>query len=191
MAAAANMTRPSDLKTVRYFIRPGQRVAAGSAAATSLDPAAQLEAGGLVRQEIPRNMRVWAEQSGNSAVLNSGQALLAPEVVHIEFRYFDGTQVVEYWDMRERNALPVAIEIKLWIAPITEADAEAPNRFNPTNPANNAHQYVQTVFLPMSQVASSGAGGMGEAGGMSAGAGAGSGTSSSGSSTSGGSSFSQ
>ena len=62
-----------------------------------------MEAGGFVRQEIPRNMRVWAEQSGNTAVLDSGQALLAPEVVHVEFSYFDGTQVVQNWDMRERQ----------------------------------------------------------------------------------------
>jgi hypothetical protein len=191
MASAANLTRPSDLKTVRYFIRQGQQVERGSAAATSLDPAAQLQAGGLVRQEIPRNMRVWAEQSGSSGVLESGQALLAPEVVHIEFRYFDGTQVVEYWDMRERNALPVAIEVKVWIVPATEADTTTANRFNPGNPANNAHLYQQTVYLPMSQVASSSVGAMGSAGGSSTGSGTGSGMSSSGGSMSGGSSFGQ
>jgi hypothetical protein len=187
LASAASLTRPSDLKTVRYFIRPGQQVERGSVAATSLDPAAQLQAGGLVRQEIPRNMRVWAEQSGNTAVLDSGQVLLAPEVVHIEFRYFDGTQVVEYWDMRERNALPVAIEVKLWIAPASDAQDASTNRFNSTS-LNTAHQYQQTVYLPMSQVASS-TSGMGGAGGMSTGSGTG--MSSSGSSTSGGSGFSQ
>jgi hypothetical protein len=194
MAAAASLSRPSDLKTVRYFIRPGAQVERGSAATTSLDPAAQMEAGGLVRQEIPRNMRVWAEQSGNTAVLDSGQALLAPEVVHIEFRYFDGTQVVEYWDMRERSALPVGVEVKLWIAPATdESGANSASSFNPASLANTARLYQQTVYLPMSQVGGSGAGGMGGGGGMSTGSGTGSGSgmSTSGSSTSGGSSFGQ
>ena len=51
-AAAAGAMTPSDLKTVRYFVRPGEQVGSGSIAATSLAPELQLRAGGLVRQEI-------------------------------------------------------------------------------------------------------------------------------------------
>ena len=192
---AAGLPQPSDLKSVRYFIRPGEPVDAGSVAATSLSPVAQLRAGGLVRQEIPRRMRVWAEQSGNTALLDSGQALVAPEVVHIEFRYFDGTQVADVWDMVERNSLPLAIEVRLWIAP-TGSDLMA-GSYDPTSLANNTREYRQTVFLPMAQVANSAAA-MGMSGmssgsasgssGMSSGSGMGAGSSSSSSS---GASFTQ
>jgi hypothetical protein len=164
VAAASGVARPSDLKSVRYFIRPGEAVQRGSVATTSLDPAMQLRAGGLVRQEIPRAARVWAEQSGSSTVLESGQQLLAPEVVHIEFRYFDGTQVVDIWDMQERNCLPMAVEIRLWLAPVGE-DASV-TQYSSANLAN-ANQYRQTVYLPMSQVASSKSSGMSGSGGAS------------------------
>ncbi|HJQ79484.1 MAG TPA: hypothetical protein VJ828_05990, partial [Lacipirellulaceae bacterium] len=182
-AAAASSTapRPSDLKSVRYFIRPGEPIEQGSAAATSLVGDQQLRAGGLVRQEIPRSMRVWAEQSGNSAILDSGQKLIAPEVVRIEFRYFDGAQIADVWEMVERNSLPVAIEVRLWIAPASEAASiNMAGSYNVVNLATTAREYRQTVYLPMAQLASSAMGGMGGASGM--------GGSSSGGATSGGSS---
>jgi hypothetical protein len=156
-AAATGMPRPSDLKSVRYFIRPGVPVAAGSAAATTLSPADQLRAAGLVRQEIPRSMRIWAEQMGNSALLESGQSLVAPEVVHIEFLYFDGVQVSDVWDMVERNALPLAIEIRIWIAPAGSDVTAKAGMLDAATLANNTRQYSQTVYLPMAEVANSAA----------------------------------
>jgi uncharacterized membrane protein YgcG len=198
-ADAAGITPPTDLKSIRYFLRPGQPVDPGSAALTSLAPEAQLAAGGLVRQEIPRSMRLWAEQSGNTAILDSGQALLAPEVIHLEFSYFDGTQLVEYWDMRERNALPIAVLVRLWIAPAGVRDSLNAGPLSAASLANSAREYRQTVYLPMSQVGGSGAagggGGSSGMGGSSSGFGtsssSGSGTSPSGSSSTGGSAFGQ
>jgi hypothetical protein len=185
-AAASGIARPSDLKSVRYFIRQGEDIEPGSAAATSLPGDLQLRAGGLVRQEISRSARVWAEQSGNSAVLDSGQALIAPEVVHIEFRYFDGAQIADVWDMLERNSLPVAIEVRLWIVPAAEAaQATVATLYNAGSLPKTAREYRQTVYLPMSELANSATGSMGGASGMS---GASSGGASSGGSASGGSS---
>jgi hypothetical protein len=153
-------------------------------AATSLAGDLQLRAGGLVRQEIPRSMRVWAEQSGNSAILDSGQALVAPEVVHIEFRYFDGAQISDVWEMLERNSLPLAIEVRLWIVPAAEAtQANAATLYNAGSLPKTAREYRQTVYLPTSELANS------TASSMSGETGAG-GASSSMSSTGGGSSSS-
>jgi hypothetical protein len=187
-AAAASSTapRPSDLKSVRYFIRPGEAIDEGSAAATSLVGEQQIRAGGLVRQEIPRSMRVWAEQSGNSAILDSGQSLIAPEVVRIEFRYFDGAQIAEVWEMLERNSLPVAVEVRLWIAPASEAaDINMAGAYNVVNLATTAREYRQTVYLPASQLTNAAMGAAGGAAGM---AGSSTGGASSGGSSSGGSS---
>ena len=44
----------SDIKTVRYFVRPGTRVAPHDIATTGLALEEQARAGGLVRQEIDR-----------------------------------------------------------------------------------------------------------------------------------------
>jgi uncharacterized membrane protein YgcG len=191
VAATSGIAPPSDLKSVRYFVRPGEAIEPGSVAATSLAGDLQLRAGGLVRQEIPRSMRVWAEQSGNSAVLDSGQALIAPEVIHIEFRYFDGAQISDVWEMLERNSLPVAIEIRLWIVPAAEvAQANVATLYNAGSLPKTAREYRQTVYLPMSELSNSAMGGT--SGGSSATGGTSSGMSSSGggsSSSSGGSSL--
>ena len=181
VAATSGVARPSDLKSVRYFIRQGENVEPGSVAATSLAGDLQLRAGGLVRQEIARTMRVWAEQSGNTAILDSGQALVAPEVVRIEFRYFDGAQISDVWEMLERNSLPVAIEVRLWIVPAAEAaESHVAGLYNVGNLPKTAREYRQTVYLPMSELSNSATGGTGGSSGV---GGASSGSSSSGSSS--------
>jgi type II secretory pathway pseudopilin PulG len=166
---------PSDLKTVRYFLREGDRTEASGLAATSLEGGLQAAAGGLVRQEIPRQARLFAEQNANSAVLESGQVLVAPEVVHIEFRYFDGEQVYEVWDMVEQRSLPLAIEVNIWLTTAHEAAASAA-AYDTQALLAIARNYRQTVFLPMAELSQNGA-----AGGM---GGSSSGSSSSGSPTS-------
>jgi uncharacterized membrane protein YgcG len=185
--AAAGLVTPSDLKTVRYFIRPGQQIAPSSIAATSLAPELQLDAGGLVRQEIPYNSRLFAEQVGDSAILESGQALIAPEVVHLEFRYFDGQQVVDVWDMREMQKLPLAIEVRIWLAPPDETGQRRVSPYDVAGLADWAHEYRQIVYLPMSEISNSSAGG-GTGGGSSS---SDSSSTDSSSSSSGGSGFGQ
>jgi uncharacterized membrane protein YgcG len=148
--------RPSNVRTVRYFIRQGRPLAPGSPAVTSLAPDQQLEIGGLVRQEIARPQRVWAEQSGDQTVLDSGQALVAPEVTHIEFRYFDGAQVVDYWDMKEKGMLPPAIEVRVWIL-ASGNDEAAPLPGDLTSILARSHEYHQIVYLPTSAISTAAA----------------------------------
>jgi hypothetical protein len=86
----------------------------------------------------------------------------------------------------------VAIEISLWIAPLDAENTSAAGRYDATGLANNAREYRQTVYLPMSQLSQAGAQGMAGAGGSTSRMGTGSGTgtgSSTGSSSAGGSSF--
>ncbi|MGD9634919.1 MAG: hypothetical protein AB7G28_04980 [Pirellulales bacterium] len=145
-ANAAALPKPSDLKSVRYFIRQGATVDASDPAATLLSPADQLKVGGLVRQTIDRAIRQMAEQTANSQILNSGQMLLAPEVTQIQFIYFDGTQVLDQWDMSQAGAMPTAVDVRIWIAP-DPIDAEASE--TPLQP----RMYNQTVELPLAQAA--------------------------------------
>jgi hypothetical protein len=161
-AAAAGVVMPSDLKTVRYFIRAGEQVGSGGIAATSFAPELQVRAGGLVRQEIARTTRLFAEQTGESALLESGQSLVAPEVVHLEFRYFDGQLVVDLWDMNEMKLLPLAIEVRIWLAPPDETGSRGTVQYDAAGLADWAHEYRQIVYLPMSEASSaSAASGMG------------------------------
>jgi uncharacterized membrane protein YgcG len=182
--------RPSDVKTVRYYVRQGRPLEPGSPAITSLAPEQQLELGGLVRQQIDRPARVWAETSGNQAILDSGQALVAPEVVHLEFRYFDGSQILDYWDMTEMGGLPPAIEVRIWLMSTAAQNESAGNPYDLASVTNLAREYRQIVYLPMAAItpaeassgtagASTGGSGFGSgSGGSASGSASGSGTSS-------------
>jgi hypothetical protein len=150
-AAAASLPKPSDLKSVRYFIRQGATVDASDPAATLLSPEQQLKVGGLVRQTVDRAVRQAAEQVANSPVLNSGQVLLAPEVTQIQFIYFDGTTSANQWDMSQAGAMPTAVDVRIWIAPDPIDAAQSKTPLQP-------RMYNQTVELPLAQAASSAAG---------------------------------
>jgi hypothetical protein len=143
---ATNVPRPSDAKTVRYFVRQGAAIDPSSPAAAAITATTQDGAGGLVRQTVDRAIRDLAQQSANSQLLDSGQLLLAPEVTQIQFVYFDGATIYDVWDMQERGGMPTAIEVRIWIAPdAIEAEASVV----PLEPK----MHSQTVALPLAPTA--------------------------------------
>lgn len=153
-ATASGGVPATDLKTVHYFIRPRAAIETGSASVTSLDPAAQAQIGGLVRQEIPRVMRNFAEKNGGSTVLDSNQVVLAPEVVHIEFHFFDGSQVVDTWDMKEQqNKLPSAVEVCIWMRSPNDTSEPVNSSYDMATLSSTTREYRQVVNLPMAQLA--------------------------------------
>jgi prepilin-type N-terminal cleavage/methylation domain-containing protein len=143
----------TDLKTVHYFIRPGEAVETGSASVTALDPAAQARIGGLVRQEIPRAMRNFAEKNGGSNVLESNEVLLAPEVVRMEVRFFNGSEIAETWDMREQKSMPVAVEVCIWLRSPNATNEPVTTNYDTATLNETTHEYRQVVYVPMAQVA--------------------------------------
>jgi hypothetical protein len=114
---------PSDLKTVAYYVR-------GPAAAppdTGFAPQGTLTASdsmraGLVRRELDRAVSQYANEQGRMEQLNQQGELIAPEVVGLEFRYFDGSQWLEFWDSAQIQALPLAVEVTVAIQPGTRWD---------------------------------------------------------------------
>jgi hypothetical protein len=143
----------ADLKTVHYYIRSGDAVETGSASVTSLDQAAQARIGGLVRQEIPRAMRNFAEKNGGSTVLDSNAVLLAPEVVRMEVRYFNGSEIAEAWDMKEQKSLPVAVEVRIWLRSPNATNEPVSANYDGATLSDTTHEYRQVVYVPMAQVA--------------------------------------
>lgn len=142
-----NVNPPADLKTVHYYVRPGNSVEPGSTAATSLAPGAQAGAGGLVREETPRQLVLFSEQNGGSDTIGTGGTLIAPEVVQIQFRYFDGSQLADTWDMTQTPQLPVAIEVSVWLK--SERSGTSAEDIGSTQTLSGTHEYKQVVFLPM------------------------------------------
>ncbi len=84
--------RLSDVKTVAYYIDDG-----------------------LMRRELDRATTAWAAEQGQLGDLELASQPIAPEVVAIEFRYYDGAEWVDVWDTAERAGLPMAVEIAIAI----------------------------------------------------------------------------
>ncbi|MEX2317778.1 MAG: hypothetical protein WD669_11540 [Pirellulales bacterium] len=143
----------SDLKTVRYFVRRGEAINPNSVAATSLTPEAQARAAGLVRQEIDRAERLAAEEMGDQGTLESGQRLVAPEVVQIEIRYFDGSEELDTWDMQTNGGLPPAVQVRLWIA---DPELVASGEVAASGALGNSREFRQTIYLPQARPATTG-----------------------------------
>ncbi|MCS7238031.1 MAG: prepilin-type N-terminal cleavage/methylation domain-containing protein [Thermoguttaceae bacterium] len=64
------------------------------------------------------------------------QVLYIPEVVELEFRYFDGRSWSSSWDSLSRQALPVAVEVRFRIDPDFRAEGAA-------GPQDGATQLLQ------------------------------------------------
>lgn len=75
---------------------------------------------GLVRTEASRDADVWRSEQGQqpAAVLP-----IAPEVLSFEMRFYDGEQYLEAWDMQERQALPLAVEVIVELASTEDEEA--------------------------------------------------------------------
>jgi prepilin-type N-terminal cleavage/methylation domain-containing protein len=100
--SSAARDRTSEIKTVAYYV---------------IQPQSDGTGGGLVCRELDRAVTSWAAEQGNIADLERDLTPFAPEVAAIQFRYFDGTETVDYWDMEERHGLPMAVEIVLQLRP--------------------------------------------------------------------------
>jgi hypothetical protein len=122
---------PSDVKSVAYFLHSdvsseAPAAQSGIGFATDAPPSRpDAETRGLVRRAQSRAITEWASENGNLDTLRRNTQILAPEVNHLEFRYFDGTQWLEAWDTEQEGGLPVAVEIGVWIASPDEPDARA------------------------------------------------------------------
>jgi len=54
-----------------------------------------------------------------------GSVLWMPEIVRLEFRYFDGSGWSTAWDSLQRKSLPAAVEVTLQVKPFEEPDPDA------------------------------------------------------------------
>ncbi len=112
---------PSDIKTVGYYVQaPGQTgiqdplatLMQQSAAAGSTVANATTSNGGLVRRSVDRAVTQFAYESAQSdGLLKTGQ-IVAPEVIAIEFSYFDGETWQSQWDGSQQG-LPRIVKVTI------------------------------------------------------------------------------
>ncbi|MEO1617052.1 MAG: prepilin-type cleavage/methylation domain-containing protein [Planctomycetota bacterium] len=140
---------PSDVKTVTYYIQEAGMSGVDDPL-LALDPTgdASQPAGGLVRRVIDRSAQNFAMVSGGLTSLQQTGELIAPEILAIEFSYWDGITWQLEWNSDEFGELPLAIKIQMQMASTsvggdvnTLATAAAPTRV-----------FQHIVRLPMAKV---------------------------------------
>lgn len=92
----------SDVKTISYYVHP--------------------TVGGLVRRMRSRASEQYALQTGFIDDTGDEAFVIAPEVVELTYRFFDGTSWYYDWNSDDRGGLPMAVEITLAFAPPADED---------------------------------------------------------------------
>ncbi|HBE71282.1 MAG TPA: hypothetical protein DDW52_24305 [Planctomycetaceae bacterium] len=164
---------PGDIKSVTYYVQSATMMGVADSMA-SLTRKDQTEVGsqGLIRRAIDRRLADYAEESGNLQALDQTGDVVAPEVVSLEFSYFDGAEWMFEWD-GEQQGLPWLVQIMLAIQ-----SAEKAKEF-PMQPGVSASQmslldrqaygiemYELIVAIPGAQLQTSGAASADAAAGM-------------------------
>ena len=139
----------SDLQIVTYLTAEqggnGLSGVIGSVLPDTIDSRSQIL--GLARVQGDAMVMQMAQDAADNSVLAESAQLLAPEVVSIEFAYYENGEVYESWDTREYNRLPQAVEIKLGFRKEQSEFAEG-SRFTTAMDAP-ARIFRKVVSLPL------------------------------------------
>jgi type II secretory pathway pseudopilin PulG len=108
----------SDVKAINYLVSsspaPGQQ--------TEFEPEVA-NLGGLYRRQIDRAVADFRGEIIAPSSPDEYSQLLAPEIVEIRFRYFDGSDWTSSWDSEEQGGFPLAIEVTIVLDPQRVKDA--------------------------------------------------------------------
>jgi hypothetical protein len=145
---------PSDIKTITYYVQSAGVLGGAidpldAAVATSADGSAVTSPGGLVRRILDRAVTGQAMNNGGTLALGQSGELLAPEVVSIEFSYWDGLIWQVSWDSDSMGELPLAIQVTIDViassdVPILAADPAALE-------AMATRTFMHTIRLPVAR----------------------------------------
>lgn len=117
---------PGDIKNVSYFVQSPNAMGVQDSLDAFNDATAVTSgmSSGLVRRQLDRAILAYAEEMADSTRLMRTGELIAPEVVSLEFAYFDGVQWTYTWDSSTQS-LPWLIQVSLGIQSASgEAKAE-------------------------------------------------------------------
>jgi hypothetical protein len=104
---------PSDVKTIAYYVV--SEANAGLVTATQMNDGTEPQFG-LARRVLDRAVTLRASETTASTAMQSVAEIIAPEVVGIEFNYFDGLEWLTEWDSSAQGGLPVAVRIFLAVS---------------------------------------------------------------------------
>ena len=102
------------MKTVTYYVQSPTNMGIEDSLSqfASPDNPSNGQVGGLIRRQLDRGVTAYAEEMGDTQRLARTGDLLAPEVVALEFAYYDGVEWLTEWDSSTQS-LPWLVEITL------------------------------------------------------------------------------
>lgn len=104
---------PGDIKSVSYFVQlPTNMGISDSLNNVTSTPAGSGMVGGLVRRQLDRAVISNAEEMGQADQLGRTGELIAPEVLSLEFAYYDGVEWLTSWDSSTQG-VPWLVEISV------------------------------------------------------------------------------
>jgi len=144
---------PSDVKSITYFVQTPELANGQVRDVLSGSSQTPQVASGLVRRELDRSVLQYAANYGSmDSVLRTGE-LIAPEVIGIQFQYFDGAAWLTEWDSEQMGGLPVAIEVVVLIQPHAPTSAFSLLGLGASVPQTTEPiPYRLMVHLPLSSV---------------------------------------
>jgi hypothetical protein len=160
-SAGASTSTLGQLHRISYYVGTASSTGSGAASTAYTTPSSTMSNSmtggtGLVRQVMDHAIAEWTILNGSQNTMNSPQ-LLAPEVVAIQFRYFDGAQWYDAWDSQQQAGLPTAVEITLSLSALSASDIEAGMTSSPLatgtlagSATTDVLTYQTTVHLPAS-----------------------------------------
>lgn len=134
------------LQRISYYVESST----ATSATTSLQSPGIAGTGGLVRRAVDHAVAEWAMLNGTGQFDSAG-VVIAPEIIGLQFQYFDGLTWTSAWDSQQQAGLPVAVEITLtMVSTTTEEEREAASTITGQSLTNEAFVYQTTVALPAS-----------------------------------------
>lgn len=150
---AALQDVPSDVKLISYYCRNTDLETTASAQDIFIDDPTTP---GLVRGQLSRAITAYAMNNGNFQAVQAADKLLAPEVMAVEFEYFDGYQWLTYWDSEEFEGLPLAVKVRMTMrsnSPYSSGGVIDAFYGNTTDSQGRvAVTYQKTIKLPVGKI---------------------------------------
>lgn len=155
---------PGDMKRVTYYLQTASPAGVQdvmsqveSRPSTIAGDSGSVQAG-LVRRQLDRNVTSFAEASGLASQIAASGDMVSPEVVSLEFSFFDGAQWTYQWDSSTMG-LPWLINISLAMQSATgQEKAGVPLGLNLSTLSREQMQaygievYELTVAIPGAQL---------------------------------------
>ncbi len=134
----------ADIKTVSYFISSNPPL---PNLAIEFEPRVSA-LGGLYRRQVDRAVAAYAGDAAGAVAVDQFAKLLAPEIIELQFRYFDGSSWQTSWNSVESGGFPLAVEITV----IFDPNRTVLDRQLSFNDLLDLETYRMVVHLPMAEI---------------------------------------